>query len=37
MIDWIIDMLFKQDVTRLRMTSEGKSFISKQITHAESH
>jgi NADH dehydrogenase len=37
MIDWIIDMLFKRDVTRLRVTSGGKSFISKQSTHAESH
>jgi NADH dehydrogenase len=37
MIDWIIDMLFNRDVTRLRVTSEGKSFISKQSTHAESH
>ncbi|MGH9977592.1 MAG: hypothetical protein ACRD8Z_17420, partial [Nitrososphaeraceae archaeon] len=37
MIDWIIDMLFKRDVTRLRVTSERKSFISKQRTHAESY
>jgi len=37
MIDWMIDMLFKRDVTRLRVTSEGKSFISKPSTHAESH
>jgi NADH dehydrogenase FAD-containing subunit len=33
MIDWIIDILFKRDVTRLRVTSERKSFISKQSTH----
>jgi NADH dehydrogenase len=32
-IDWIIDILFKRDVTRLRVTSERKSFISKQSTH----
>jgi len=37
MIDWIIDILFKRDVTRLRVTSEGKSLISKQGTHAEGH
>jgi NADH dehydrogenase len=30
LIDWIIDMLFKRDVTRLRVPSEGKSFVSKQ-------
>jgi NADH dehydrogenase FAD-containing subunit len=32
MIDWTIDMLFKRDVTRLRVTSERKSFISDQST-----
>lgn len=32
MIDWTIDMLFKRDVTRLRVTSERKSFISNQST-----
>jgi NADH:ubiquinone reductase (H+-translocating) len=37
MIDWIIDMLFKRDVTRLRVISEGKSLLSKESTHAESH
>jgi NADH dehydrogenase FAD-containing subunit len=36
MIDWIIDILFKRDVTRLRVTSEGRSFLSKE-KHVESH
>lgn len=37
MIDWIIDMLFKRDVTRLRITSEGRDFVSRQSRFAESH
>ncbi|MGC1134556.1 MAG: NAD(P)/FAD-dependent oxidoreductase [Nitrososphaeraceae archaeon] len=37
MLDWGIDILFKRDVTRLRVTAERKSFISKKSTHAESH
>jgi NADH dehydrogenase len=37
LVDWIIDLLFKRDVTRLRVTSERKSFISKQSTRTESH
>ena len=36
-IDWIIDVLFKRDVTRLRVTSERESFVSKRSTYAESH
>ena len=37
MIDWMIDILFKRDVTRLRVISEDRSFLSKESTHAESH
>ena len=37
MIDWIIDMLFKRDVTRLGITSEGKNIVSKRSGSAESH
>ena len=36
-IDWIIDVLFKRDVTRLRVTSERERFVSKRSTYAESH
>jgi NADH dehydrogenase len=36
LIDWIIDMLFKRDVTRLRVSSERESFVSKRSTYAES-
>jgi NADH:ubiquinone reductase (H+-translocating) len=35
MVDWIIDMIFKRDVTRLRVISEG-SLLSRQSTAAES-
>jgi len=31
MIDWIIDILFKRDVTRLRVTSEDRSLLSKGL------
>jgi NADH dehydrogenase len=37
MVDWIIDILFKRDVARLRVTSERKSFISNLSTRVESH
>jgi NADH:ubiquinone reductase (H+-translocating) len=32
MIDWIIDLLFKRDVTRLKVFSESKSFLAKGNT-----
>jgi len=31
MIDWVIDILFKRDVTRLRVISENKSLLSKGL------
>ncbi|HZD34930.1 MAG TPA: NAD(P)/FAD-dependent oxidoreductase [Nitrososphaeraceae archaeon] len=37
MIDWIIDLLFKRDVTRLKVISEERNLISNQSTQAESH
>lgn len=37
LIDWMIDILFKRDVTRLRVISGGGSFLSKESTHAENH